>query len=56
MTTVNVDFDIMNELSLIFLWVGIWGVLDQLTNHTVLVKYKMYVNVLLILTALLIKL
>jgi hypothetical protein len=56
MSTVNVSFDIMNELSLIFLWVGIWGVLDQITNHTILVRYKIYVNVLLILTALLIKL
>jgi len=56
MTTINVNFDIINELSLIFLWVGIWGVLDKLTNHTILVKYKIYFNVLLILTALLIKL
>ena len=56
MATVNVRFDLINELSIIFLWVGIWGVLDQVTNNTVLVNYKMYVNVLLILTALLIKL
>lgn len=56
MTTINVRFDIINELSIIFLWVGIWGVLDQVINNTVLVNHKMYVNVLLILTALLIKL
>lgn len=56
METVNVRFDLINELSIIFLWVGIWGTLDQVTNNTVLVNYKMYVNVLLILTALMIKL
>lgn len=56
MTTIDVNFDIMNELSLIFLWIGIWGVLDQITNNTVLVQYRIYFNVLLILIALLIKL
>jgi hypothetical protein len=56
MATINVKFDIINELSIIFLWVGIWGILDQVTNNTVLVKYKMHINVLLILTALFIKL
>jgi hypothetical protein len=56
MSTINVSFDLINELSIIFLWVGIWGVLDQVTNNTVLVKYRIYFNVLLILTALLIKL
>jgi hypothetical protein len=56
MTTINVTFDILNELSVIFFWIGIWGILDRVTNNTVLVNYKMYVNVLLILIALLIKL
>lgn len=56
MSTINVSFDLINELSIIFLWVGIWGVLDQVTNNTVLVKYRIYFNVLLILIALLIKL
>jgi hypothetical protein len=48
MTTINVKFDIINELSIIFLWVGIWGILDQVTNNKVLVKYKMHINLLLI--------
>ena len=56
MTTVNVNFDLLNELSLIFLWVGIWGVLDKVTNGTSLSKYKIYIDVLLILIALFIKL
>jgi len=56
MTAINVKFDIINELSAIFFWIGIWGVLDRLTNSTVLVNYKMHVNVLLILIALFIKL
>jgi hypothetical protein len=56
MSTVNVNFDLINELSLIFLWVGVWGILDKITNHTGLVKYKIYFDVLLILIAIFIKL
>ena len=56
MTTINVRFDIINELSIIFLWVGVWGLLDQITQNTTLVNFKIYFDVLLILTALFIKL
>jgi len=55
-TNVNVNFDLANELSLIFLWVGIWGVIDSVTHHTILVNYKIYIDILLILIALYIKL
>jgi len=55
-TNVNVNFDLANELSLIFLWVGIWGVIDSVTHQTILVNYKIYIDILLILIALYIKL
>ena len=55
-TNINVNFDIVNELSLIFLWVGVWGILDHVTHHTKLVNFKIYLDLLLILTALFIKL
>jgi len=55
-TNVNVNFDLTNELSLIFLWVGIWGVIDSVTHQTILVNYKIYIDILLILIALYIKL
>jgi hypothetical protein len=56
MPTVNVNFDLINELSLIFLWVGVWGILDKIANYTGLVEYKIYFDVLLILIAIYIKL
>jgi hypothetical protein len=56
MTTVNVSFDIINELSIIFLWVGTWGILDQFTRLSMLEKYRTYFNILLILIAMYIKL
>ena len=56
MSTINVNFNIESELSLIFLWVGVWGLLDQITQNTTLVNFKIYFDVLLILTALFIKL
>jgi hypothetical protein len=56
MATINVNFNLVSELSLIFLWVGVWGLLDQITQNTTLVNFKIYFDVLLILTALFIKL
>lgn len=56
MTSVNISYDIINELSIIFLWVGVWGILDQFTHLTILEQYKKYFYVLLILIAVYIKL
>jgi hypothetical protein len=56
MTAVNVSVDIINELSIIFLWVGTFGILDQFTHLSILEKYRTHINVLLILIAIYIKL
>jgi hypothetical protein len=56
MATINVKFDIINELSIIFFWVGMWGVLDITLQNTLLIKYKLYCYMLLILIAMYIKL
>jgi hypothetical protein len=56
MATINVKFDLINELSIIFFWVGMWGVLDVTLHNTMLVKYRLYCYALLILTAIYIKL
>ena len=55
MSSVNISYDIINELSAIFLWVGAWGILDQFTHLTIIEQYKKYFYVLLILIAVYIK-
>lgn len=55
MATINVNIELINELSIIFFWVGIWGVLDLSVHHTVLNKYRLYCYILLILVAIYIK-
>jgi len=55
MATINVNFELINELSIIFFWVGIWGILDITLHNTILIKYRLYCYILLILTAIYIK-
>ena len=56
MDTINVNFNLTDELSAIFLWVGSWGILDILLNNTVLIKYRLHCYIILILIAVYIKL
>ena len=56
MATINVNIDLINELSIIFFWVGIWGILYITLHNTMLIKYRLYCYILLILTAIYIKL
>ena len=56
METINVNFNLTDELSAIFLWVGSWGILDILLNNTVLIKYRLHCYIILILIAVYIKL
>jgi hypothetical protein len=56
MTSINVNIELINELSIIFFWVGIWGVLDITLHNTMLIKHRLYFYMLLILIAVYIKL
>ena len=53
MSTLNINFG--DELTIIFLWIGIWGVTDELIYSTVLYEYKKYIYILLILSAIYLK-
>lgn len=56
METINVNFNIIDELSYIFLWIGLWGIFDIILFDTVLIKYRLHCYIILILIAVYIKL
>jgi hypothetical protein len=56
METINVKFNIIEELSAVFFWVGLWGILDVLLHNTILIKYRLHCYIILILIAVYIKL
>ena len=45
----NINF--IDELSIIFLWIGIWGLSDMLLNSPNMHKYKHYIYIIFILVA-----
>jgi hypothetical protein len=52
----NISLNIIDELSIIFLWIGIWGITDMFINLSVINEYKKYIYILLILIAIYFKL
>lgn len=51
----NISLNIIDELSIIFLWIGIWGITDMFINLSIN-EYKHYIYILLILIAIYFKL
>lgn len=45
----NINF--LDELSIIFLWIGIWGLSDMILNAPLMSKYKHYFYIIFILIA-----
>jgi hypothetical protein len=52
----NLSLNLIDELSIIFLWIGIWGITDMFINLFIINEYKQYIYVLLILIAIYFKL
>jgi len=48
----NSSINLVDELSIIFLWIGIWGMFDMFLNVPELKKHRYYIYLLLILIAL----
>jgi len=53
MTEVNIN--LIDEFAIIFLWIGIWGIIDELIYTTAIFQYKKYIYTILILIALYMK-
>ena len=51
----EVSIALLDELAIIFLWIGIWGISDEIIYSSVVLQYKKYIYVLLILCALYLK-
>ena len=45
------NLNLIDELSIIFLWIGIWGLSDMLLNVPIMYEYKHYFYIILILIA-----
>ena len=51
----EVSINLIDEIAIIFLWIGIWGFVDEIIYSSVVLQYKKYIYVLLILCALYVK-
>jgi hypothetical protein len=52
----NLSLNLIDELSIIILWIGIWGLTDIFINIPYINQYKEYIYILLILFAVYFKL
>jgi len=52
----NISLNIIDELLIIFLWIGIWGITDIFINMYIINEYKQYIYILFILIAIYFKL
>jgi hypothetical protein len=53
---ITIHIKLIDELSIIILWIGIWGLSDIILNISYIEKYKHYIYILLILIAVYFKL
>ena len=51
----EVSIALLDELAIIFLWIGIWGITDEIIYSTSMFQYKKYIYTILLLTALYMK-
>lgn len=52
----NLSLNLIDEISIIILWIGIWGITDMFINIPIVNEHKQYIYILLILTAIYFKL
>jgi type I restriction-modification system DNA methylase subunit len=51
----EVSIKLIDEIAIIFLWIGIWGIADEIIYSTMVFQYKKYIYTLLILSAIYMK-
>jgi len=49
MTETVLNLNLLDEMTIIFLWIGIWGICDILLNIPFMYQHKHYFYILLIL-------
>ena len=52
---IEITLKLIDEIAIIFLWIGIWGISDEIIYSSIMLQYKKYIYVLLILCALYVK-
>ncbi len=50
------DISLIDEIAIIFLWVGVWGLIENFIYDHLPPRFRIYIYILLILSALLMKL
>jgi len=51
----ELSIGLIDELVIIFLWIGIWGITDEIIYSTIMFQYKKYIYIILLLIALYMK-
>ena len=47
----NINIKLIDEISMVFFWVGLSGLLDRVINHSLIKQSSIYIYLLLILFA-----
>jgi hypothetical protein len=47
----DIHIKLVDEISMVFFWVGLSGLLDRIINHSLVKQSSIYVHILLILSA-----